>query len=73
MAIKKHPDTIRYKAFIKGLKLQAAAIARLDFINDPIDQNEILIRAEVMQAEIKEIVKIVKNIQKEQSKFYLKK
>jgi len=55
-------------AFKKGLKLQAAAISRLDFKNNPVDQNEILIRAEVMQAELKEIVKIIKSIQKEQYK-----
>ena len=60
----------RFMAFKKGLKLQTAAISRLDFKNNPFDQNEILIRAEVMQAELKEIVKIIKSIQKEQSKLY---
>lgn len=59
---------IRFKAFVKGLKLHTTAIAKLDFKNNPFDQNEIIIRADVMQAELKEITKIIRSIIKEQSK-----
>jgi ABC-type transport system involved in cytochrome c biogenesis ATPase subunit len=68
LAIKYKAHIVKYKAHIKGIKLNATLISRLDFLKNLVDQNEILIRAEVMQAELKDIVKIIKLLQKEQSK-----